>query len=274
MVNLRAGRPRRAGIRFAMANLHALREPLTVLVLGGTGEGYDLAAALADQPGIRTISSLAGRTSAPRLPPGEVRIGGFGGAEGLAAYLVARAIGAVIDATHPFAATIGRNAAAACAAAGVPLLRLERPAWRPAAGDDWIEVEEWDAAVAFIASQARRVLLAVGRRELSPFAGIDAVWFLVRSVDMPDPMPPFRQLEILLARGPFTVAGERDLLRAKRIDTIVCKNSGGDATAAKLAAARELGIRVVMKRRPPRPDLPAVASVAAALAWLRSLTER
>jgi precorrin-6A/cobalt-precorrin-6A reductase len=252
----------------------AVGDPLNVLVLGGSSEGYALAEALAALPEIRVVSSLAGRTGRPRLPSGEVRIGGFGGADGLAAYIREHGVKAVIDATHPFAAIMGRNAEAGCRAAGVPLLRLERPAWRPIAGDDWIEVEDWDEAGDVVGKQARRVLLAVGRRELGAFAAIDHVWFLVRSVEMPNPMPPFRQAETLLARGPFALDGERSLLAEHHIDTIVCRNSGGSAADAKLVAARELGIRVVIKRRPPRPDLPQAASVSEAIAWLRSLRAR
>jgi precorrin-6A/cobalt-precorrin-6A reductase len=244
------------------------------LVLGGSSEGHDLARALAGEPDIRVVSSLAGRTANPRLPPGEVRIGGFGGADGLADYIGEHGIDVVIDATHPFAATMGQNAEAGCRQAGVPLLRLERPAWRPIAGDDWIEVGDWDEAAEFVGSNARRVFLALGRRELGPFAALGHVWFLVRSVEAPNPMPPFGQAEIVLARGPFTLDGERNLLAAHRIDTIVCRNSGGSAAHAKLAAARELGIRVVMRRRPPRPDLPTAASVTEAIAWLRSRSGR
>ena len=244
---------------------------LTVLVLGGTSEGNDLSLALTNEPGVRCVSSLAGRTASPRLPQGEVRIGGFGGAEGLAAYLRLHRVGAVIDATHPFAATMGANAERGCRQAGVPLLRLERPPWRPIAGDDWTEVDDWDEAADVIAKRARRVLLALGRRELAPFAALDHVWFLVRSVDPPNPTPRFAQAEFILDRGPFALAGERDLLAAHRIDAIVCRNSGGSAADAKLLAARELRVSVVMKRRPARPDLPQAASVSEAIAWVRSL---
>ena len=198
-----------------------------VLILGGTTEGYALAAALAKLAGLRVVSSLAGRTASPRHPPGELRIGGFGGAAGLEAYLRAGRITAVIDATHPFAARMGWNAAEACAVAGVPLLRLERPAWTPAPGDRWDEVDDWDEAARLLANRSRRVLLALGRQELDPFAGLDDVWFLIRSVDAPNPMPPFAQAEVVLARGPFTLADEADLLRTRGIDTLVCKNSGG-----------------------------------------------
>lgn len=244
---------------------------LSVLILGGTTEGHALASALAGRADMRVVSSLAGRTANPRLPPGEVRVGGFGGAGALASYLAEQKMNAVVDATHPFAAVMGRNAADGCKKAGVPLLRLERPAWQPAPGDDWTQVDDWDAAAHILGKQSRRVLLAVGRQELAPFARLDDVWFLVRSVEAPDPMPPFRQVELLLTRGPFTLAGERDLLRARRIDAIVCKNSGGAATDAKLMAARELGLKVVMRRRPHRPEVPAVASVEDAVAWIEFL---
>ena len=243
-------------------------ERQAVLILGGTTEGYALAGTLAPLAGLRVVSSLAGRTASPRHPPGELRIGGFGGAAGLAAYLPAERIAAVIDATHPFAARMGWNAAEACRDAGVPLLRLERPAWTQVPGDRWEEVDDWDEAARTLAARARRVLLARGRQELAPFAGLDDIWFLIRSVDAPDPLPPFAQAEVKLARGPFTLDDERDLLRTHGIDTLVCKNSGGTATDAKLAAARLLGVRVVMRRRPVRPALPTVATVAAAVAWL------
>lgn len=248
----------------------------TVLILGGTSEAYRLAETLHGSgdgagSGRRVISSLAGRTAQPRLPAGEYRIGGFGGVDGLVAYLRGEGVGAVVDATHPFAGQMRWHAASACAAAGVPLLRLERPAWQAGPGDRWSEVDDWPAAVAQLASAvppARRVLLALGRQELAPFAALDGVHFLIRSVDPPEPMPPFASAELLLARGPFTLADERELLVRHAIDTIVCKNSGGDATDAKLAAARELGVRVLMRRRPPQPDSPTVATVAAAAQWL------
>jgi precorrin-6A/cobalt-precorrin-6A reductase len=246
----------------------------SVLVLGGTSEGRAVARALAGELERRVVTSLAGLTTNPRLPPGEVRVGGFGGADGLAAYLREQAIAGVVDATHPFAATMARNAEAGCRKAGVKLLRLERPAWRPIPGDDWVEVDDWPEAAELVGRNARRVLLAVGRREIGPFAAIGQVWFLVRAVEAPNPMPPFRQIEILLSRGPFTLDGERRLLATHRIDTVVCRNSGGSAAAAKLIAARELGLRVVMKRRPPRPDVPTVASVDEAVAWVRSLSAR
>ncbi len=241
----------------------------SVLILGGTTEAYDLAAALVAHGGLRVVTSFAGRTKSPRLPAGEWRSGGFGGAEGLAEYLRAARFDAVIDATHPFAAAMAFNAAEACAQEGVKLLRLERAPWRPGPGDRWKEVDTQEEAAAILRGNAKRVLMAVGRQELAPFVSLDEIWFLIRSVEAPEPMPAFEQYELLLSRGPFDVAGERALLRDKRIDAIVCKNSGGSATQAKLIAAREVGISVIMKRRPPRPELPIAYTIDDALAWLK-----
>ncbi len=244
--------------------------PKTLLLLGGTTEAYALAERLAGQDQIRLINSLAGRTGSPRLPAGETRIGGFGGVDGLAAYLQAETVAAVIDATHPFAATMGRHAAAACAQVEVPLLRLERPAWTPGPGDRWLCVDAWDQAVAELRRLgSRRVLLALGRQDLAAFTVVDDVWFLIRAVTRPEPMPDFADHALLLERGPFDLAHERALLTARRIDAIVCKNSGGTATAAKLTAARELGLAIIMRRRPRRPGVETVADVDGAARWLQ-----
>src|SRR5689334_14276439 len=159
-----------------------------LLILGGTTEGYALAAALAGLTGLRVISSLAGRTANPRLPAGETRIGGFGGPDGLAAWLRDARIAAVVDATHPFASRMGWNAAAACAATAIPLLRLERPAWQPIAGDCWHQVADWQEAAALVGRIARHALLALGRQEIAAFAPLEHVRFLIRTVDAPDPM--------------------------------------------------------------------------------------
>jgi len=169
---------------------------------------------------------------------------------------------------------MGWNAAEGCAAAGVPLLRLERPPWSPQTGDAWVSVQDWKEAVTVLrAVGARRVFLALGRQDLEPFTELLDTWVLIRSVEAPDPMPRFPQAEVLLARGPFSLDEETTLLRDKAIDALVCKNSGGTATAAKLAAARALGVRVIMRERPERPDtVPVVPTVAAALAWLDSPT--
>lgn len=243
-----------------------------VLILGGITEAYALADALVARGDLQVVNSLAGRTSSPRLPAGETRIGGFGGAEGLATYLREQGVRAVIDATHPFASIMGWNAFEGCRAAAVPLLRLERPAWIAVPGDRWTPVPDWGRAVAALKEGgSRRVLLAVGRQELAPFAGLDDLWFLIRVVTPPDPMPPLGAWHLLLSRGPFDLASERALLDTHAIDTIVCKNSGGEATAAKLIAAREGGIRVIMRQRPERPLLPSAATVEAASAWLDGL---
>jgi precorrin-6A/cobalt-precorrin-6A reductase len=242
-----------------------------ILILGGTGEGIALAEALLGFRDIHGISSLAGRVANPKLPPGEVRIGGFGGAAGLAAYLTENKIAAIIDATHPFARRMGWNAAEAAGAAKIPLLRYERPAWVAQPGDRWIDVADWAQAVEVLRLSAKRVFLALGRQELAPFTQLADIAFVIRSVEPPDAGIEFAQADLVLARGPFKLEDERALLQSRRIDHLVCKNSGGGATDAKLQAARELGVTVVMQRRPPRPDTPRVANVAAALDWVRGL---
>lgn len=244
----------------------------TLLILGGTTEGYKLAEAATSLPNLRVVSSLAGRVGSPRLPAGEVRIGGFGGIAGLAEYLRQEKIDAVIDATHPFASRMGWNAAGASAETGTALLRLERPAWQPVTGDHWVIAEDWPQAATSLRDAmpaAQRVFLAIGRQELAHFTGLDDIWFLIRAVETPDSTMQFTQSELLLARGPFRYTDELALLRDHRIDTIVCKNSGGGATDGKLTAARELGIRVVMLQRPIRPTLTSAPDVAAAMAWLQ-----
>ncbi len=219
-------------------------------------------------------SSLAGRVAAPRLPPGEVRVGGFGGAEGMAAWLREHRVDALIDATHPFARTISFNAASAAATAHVPLLALRRPGWVAGEGDDWHPVDSLEQAARVLPALGERVFLTTGRMGLAAFAGPDlaALWFLVRSVDAPEPPFPAR-MEVLLERGPFTPDGERELLRTHRIDVVVTKDSGGAATAPKLLAAREAGIPVVVVQRPPVPEaVPVAATPEEAAAWLRGLS--
>ncbi|MFK0119002.1 cobalt-precorrin-6A reductase [Streptomyces sp. NPDC090994] len=240
-----------------------------VLVLGGTAEARSLAESLTARPHTRVTTSLAGRVAAPRTPPGELRVGGFGGAEGLAGWLRAHAVDAVVDATHPFADTISRNAEQAAAATGVPLLVLRRPGWQPVAGDDWHEAGSLPEAAALLPSLGRRVFLTTGRMGLAAFAGgPDDLWFLVRSVEPPEPPYPPR-MDVLLDRGPFTLDGERHILARHRIDVLVTKDSGGAATAPKLTAAREAGVPVVVVRRPPvAQGVPVVADPEAALRWV------
>ena len=239
----------------------------TVLILGGTGEARDLARRLVGRGGLRVVSSLAGRVSDPALPAGEVRIGGFGGTAGLAGWLTANNVTAVIDATHPFAQNMSSNAAAACARTGTPLLSLVRPPWTPGEHDVWHQAGSLEAAAGLLPSLGRRAFLTTGRQGLAAFAPLDQTWFLIRCVDPPAaPLPPAR--EVILARGPYDAEAERALMQAHRIDVLVTKNSGGAMTAGKLDAARELSIPVIMVRRPPLPDVPRRASAADAESWL------
>jgi precorrin-6A/cobalt-precorrin-6A reductase len=241
-----------------------------LLILGGTAEATKLAGLLVGRPGLRIVSSLAGRTTAPHLPPGEVRIGGFGGHAGLSGFLRDETIDVVVDATHPFATRMGWNADRACAAAAIPLLRLERPAWLQQPGDRWDEFDTWEEAAQLLRRQSRRVLLALGRQNLAPFADLGDVWCLIRSVDRPEPPPAMANAAFISSRGPFTLEAELALLSDNEVDTIVCKNSGGPAGYAKIEAARALGLGVVMLRRPLRPDLPWVTSPEDAAVWLES----
>jgi precorrin-6A/cobalt-precorrin-6A reductase len=240
----------------------------SVLVLAGTAEARALARAL-EQSGVRVICSLAGRVKAPRLPVGEVRIGGFGGPAELARWLGDHSIAAVVDATHPFAERISASAAEASRIACVPLMRLERPGWEEATGDRWHWVDSLpDAADAIGRLGAGRVFLTTGRQGLAAFADDSSTWFLIRCVDPPDaPLPPRR--ELVLDRGPFTLAGELNLIQANAIDLLVTKHSGGPMTEAKLRAARTRGLAVVIVRRPRRPTTcPSVHSVTDAAAWV------
>jgi precorrin-6A/cobalt-precorrin-6A reductase len=239
-----------------------------VLILGGTLEARRLAERLRGRADVAITLSLAGRTAAPAAQPVPTRVGGFGGAEGLAAYLRAERIAALIDATHPYAATISANAARAAAVAGVRLLALRRPPWQPVAGDRWTEVADVPAAVRALALAPRRVFLALGRKELQPFGTAPHHHYLVRSVDPVDPPLPVPHATYLVARGPFAESAERELLTAHAIDAVVAKNSGGDATYGKIAAARGLGIEVILLRRPHLSDVPSVASIEEAAAWL------
>jgi precorrin-6A/cobalt-precorrin-6A reductase len=241
-----------------------------VLVLGGTAEARELAAGLAADPALDVTSSLAGRTTTPRLPAGRSRVGGFGGTAGLAAWLRAERIDAVVDATHPFATDISRHAAEAAADVRVPLLMLRRPGWTAGPGDRWHWVDTGAAAAALLPTLGTRAFLTTGRGDLAAFAELD-LYVLARMVEPPSPPLP-RTCELLLARGPFTLAGERALLRDHRIDVLVTKDSGGPATAAKLTAAREAALPVLLIRRPrPPARTPTAESPAAAATWLRAL---
>jgi precorrin-6A/cobalt-precorrin-6A reductase len=232
-----------------------------VLILGGTAEARALADLLAQDPRFEPVSSLAGRTSAPLMPQGRVRIGGFGGVDGLAAYMRDEGIALVADTTHPFAARISAHAHAAAARCGIAYLRLERPAWSREPGDDWRDVNG-AAEAAMALEPGARALVTIGRQELAPFAARTDMEVLARMIEAPEtPMPP--HMHILIARPPFTLEGERALLAEQGITVLVTKNSGGSQTRAKLDAARHAGVPVIMIARPAKPAAPTAASASA-----------
>jgi precorrin-6A/cobalt-precorrin-6A reductase len=241
---------------------------MRILILGGTTEARQLAGYLATRAGLTVTLSLAGRTAAPATQPVPVRIGGFGGAAGLADHLRRESIDALIDATHPYAATISANAAAAAARTSVPLVALRRPEWIPVTGDRWIEVDHLADAVKALGDTPRRVFLALGRKDIAPFETAPQHRYLVRSVDPVIPPLDVPHAAYLTARGPFSEASERVLIAGQGIDIIVAKNSGGDATYGKIAAARALSLPVVILRRPVLPEVGAVETVDEVLAWL------
>jgi precorrin-6A/cobalt-precorrin-6A reductase len=240
-------------------------------LLAGSSEASELAARLSASTEVALTSSFAGRVKALSLPPGEVRIGGFGGPDGLARWIAENHIAAVVDATHPFTARMPHHVVLACRSANVPHLRVLRPEWTPEPGDEWTVVPDLEAAATALRQRrARRVFLTTGRQELAPFASVGPdTWFLVRSIEMPDPMPLGRA-EVVLSRGPFSLDAESALMRRHRIDTLVTKNSGGTAAAAKLAAARALGVAVVVIAR-PRTEGTSVGTTGEAMAWCRNI---
>jgi precorrin-6A/cobalt-precorrin-6A reductase len=239
-----------------------------ILILGGTSEARQLAERLASRTDLKITLSLAGRTAHPAVQPVPVRAGGFGGIEGLAAYLSAQRIGVLVDATHPYAATIAAHAAAAAALAKIPIVAVRRPPWAAVAGDHWNEVGGADAAVHALGDNPRRVFLAIGRKEVGAFAAAPQHDYLIRSVDPVEPPLQVPHATYLVARGPFCEDNERALLTQHRTELVVAKNSGGGATYGKIAAARALGIGVIMLRRPALPDVPRVETVQDAVAWL------
>jgi precorrin-6A/cobalt-precorrin-6A reductase len=242
------------------------RGSLRVLLLGGTTEASRLAQVLA-QAGVDAVFSYAGRTDAPIAQPLPTRVGGFGGVVGLQAFLQAERISHVLDATHPFAAQMSSNAVQACAAAAVPLLALERPAWQAQVGDVWTHVADIAGAVKVLPVEPARVFLAIGKQNLSPFLACAQHWYLLRLVDPVLDLPAARG-HVVLDRGPFTLQGDRALLQAHSITHIVSKNSGGAGAEAKLVAARELGLPVILIDRPHIPSRHTVGSVPEVLRWL------
>ena len=248
----------------------ALPRAMRVLVVGGTTEGRSLARQLGADPARFAVTySLAGRTHDAAVPgaPVTARVGGFGGVAGLVEFLRREDIDVIVDATHPFAQTMSAHVAEAALGAGTPVVAVARPGWSAEPGDDWRRVGSLGQAADLAPALGSRIFLTVGRQGVDRFVGDGSSWFLVRSVEAPDVVPP-RSL-LLLGRGPFTEPGEADLLARHGIEVLVTKDSGGEATAPKLRAARRHGIPVVVVDRPSRPaSVPVVADVDAALAWL------
>jgi precorrin-6A/cobalt-precorrin-6A reductase len=248
-----------------------------LLILGGTGEALTLARTVAaSMPDLEMTTSLAGRTRDPVLPPGDVRVGGFGGVEGLVRTIDESGITLLVNATHPFAAEMSAHALAAQRETKVPLLRLLRPAWVKLPKDTWIPVPDVKGAAEICRWLGKRIFLSLGAKDLAAFAGLPHPHFLVRLVDAPEALPLARY-DLITARGPFTLADERALIEQHGIDLIVTKNSGGAATYAKIEVARELGIPVAMIRRPDIARAPGgdtVESVEAAMDWIADQTVR
>jgi precorrin-6A/cobalt-precorrin-6A reductase len=236
------------------------------LILGGTADASLLAAEIA-RAGIDAVYSYGGRTRVPANQPLPTRIGGFGGVSGLADYIRREDITHVIDATHPFAAEMSRNAVAACAETGTPLIALERAPWTKAPGDNWIEIPDVDAAVAALPEAPENVFLAIGRQHIAPFATKPQHAYTLRFVDPPEAPLPFAA-DVIVSRGPFTLEGELEMMRKRSITRIVARNSGGDGARAKIGAARRLGLPVIMISRPQLPERLRVESVAAIMQWL------
>jgi precorrin-6A/cobalt-precorrin-6A reductase len=239
---------------------------IRALILGGTADARLLAGEMA-RAGIDAVYSYAGRTHAPADQPLPTRIGGFGGASGLAGYVRSEGITHVIDATHPFAAEMSRNAIEACADAGTPLLALERAPWTRSTGDNWIEVSDVGAAAAALPEAPAKVFLAIGRQHIAPFAMKPQHAYTLRFVDPPEAPPPFAA-DVIVSRGPFTLDREIEMMRTRGIAWIVARNSGGDGARAKIDAARMLGLPVIMIARPRLPERPRVESVADVMHWL------
>lgn len=236
------------------------------LILGGTADASLLAAEIA-RAGIDAVYSYGGRTRAPADQPLPTRIGGFGGVSGLADYIRSERITHVIDATHPFAAEMSRNAVAACAETDTPLIALERAPWTRATGDNWIEIADVAAAVAALPEAPAKVFLAIGRQHIAPFAMKPQHAYTLRFVDPPEAPLPFAA-EMIVSRGPFTLHSELEMMRTRGIAWIVARNSGGDGARAKIDAARMLGLPVIMISRPELPRRRRVESVTDVMQWL------
>jgi precorrin-6A/cobalt-precorrin-6A reductase len=240
---------------------------MRALILGGTGDANQLADQIV-RAKIDAVYSYAGRTQIPLGHDVPTRIGGFGGATGLADFIRDAEITHVIDATHPFAAEMSRHAVEACASTRTPLIALERAPWAQVPGDRWIKVRDLDEALAALPEARAHVFLAIGRQHIAPFAAKPQHVYTLRFVDAPGETLPFPDAEVIVSRGPFTREGDLELMRARHIEWLVARNSGGDGARAKIDAARELGLPVIMIARPLFPDRPRVESVDEVMAWL------
>lgn len=242
---------------------------IRVLILGGTGEGAHLAGVVSDMPGFEPLYSLAGVTRSPNVPDCKVRRGGFGGTQGLSKFLQEEKIGAVIDATHPYATRMAAHAADACTTENIPRIKLLRPKWEKVPGDDWRIASDVSQAVELLHGLAERVFLATGRKDRAAFATLSKTWFLVRLVDAPAADLLLADHQLVLGRGPFELDAEMKMFRDHRIDAVVSKNSGGGAYA-KIEAARELGLPVILIDRPKPPEGLIVESADAVINWLNA----
>jgi precorrin-6A/cobalt-precorrin-6A reductase len=240
---------------------------MRALLLGGTGDANALASALA-RARIDAIYSYAGRTQIPLGHALPTRTGGFGGVSGLADYIRQEGITHVIDATHPFAAEMSRHAVEACVTTNTPLLALERAPWARMPGDNWIEVADIEAAVVALPDAPARVFLAIGRQHITRFATKPQHAYTLRFVDAPEGALPLPNAEVIVSRGPFTLASDRELMVSRSTEYLVARNSGGSGARAKIDAARELGLSVIMIARPTLPGRPRVESVEEVMAWL------
>lgn len=241
---------------------------MRILILGGTADASALAERLGGEAGTAVMLSLAGRTRLPKASNVPMRVGGFGGVAGLKRWIADNRTDCVVDATHPFAAIISRNAAQACGEIGVPLLALRRPPWQRKAGDAWTEVETTTEAAAALGQLPRRVFLTIGRLEIATFASAPQHHYLVRTIEPVGDALPVPHVTVLQARGPFDEGAEAALMREHDIQILVSKNSGGPATYAKIAAARRLGVPVVMVSQPAWPEVPSTDSIEDALLWI------
>jgi precorrin-6A/cobalt-precorrin-6A reductase len=241
---------------------------MRLLILGGTTEASALARRIAGRRDLEPVLSFAGRTRNPVPPPIPFRIGGFGGVEGLKAFLVERKIDAVVDATHPFAAQMSHNTVAACGDLGVPLAVMGRPPWHAMEGDRWTSVATVEAVIGALGMRPRRVFLTIGGVALARFATAPHHYYVIRTIDPPQGIGALASHRLILARGPFSVDAEISLMREERTEVLVTKNSGGSATEAKLAAARALGVEVIMIERPIVEEVETFNTIDTVLNWI------